>query len=159
MKTKQLTATALLAAAALILSYVESFIPLGLPGVKLGLANAVILLTLYTQGMGRSAAVSVIRLGGNAIFAGVSVLPYSAAGAALSLGAMYLAKRLKLNVIAVSVLGAAAHSIGQVCVAVAVLGTPMLFLTYLPLIGLLSVICGVLTGISCHAALRIISKH
>ena len=46
-KVKKLVLLSIMLAIAIVVGYVESFIPIPVPGVKLGLANVVILLLLY----------------------------------------------------------------------------------------------------------------
>ncbi len=108
-------------ALALICSYVESLIPFyfGIPGVKLGLTNIVVVLLLYTLGAKEAFLVSVVRI----ILAGFlfgnpfSIL-YSLSGGALSFLAMYVLKRTeKLKVVTVSVAGGVMHNTGQLIMA------------------------------------------
>ena len=111
----------MLTALALILVYVESLIPLpvGIPGIKLGLANIVILFAIYRYGIKEATLVSVVRivLSGLMVTGMWSVL-YGISGTVCAIAIMSLAKfMLKLSVITVSVLGAMAHISGQMIVA------------------------------------------
>mgnify|MGYP002626900579 CR=1 FL=1 len=69
--TKRITVISLLASLAIALSIVESFIPsLGIPGVKLGLANVIILIALYGLGIKDSIYVNILRIVMSAIIRG-----------------------------------------------------------------------------------------
>ena len=88
METRKIARMGLLTALALILSYVESLIPafVAVPGVKMGLANIVVVFALYTLGPGEAAIVSIIRvLLSSLLFGSILSLSYSAAGAVISL--------------------------------------------------------------------------
>ena len=145
-KTRELTLCAVLAALALALSYMESFFPLALivplPGVKLGLANVVTLYALYALSFPSALAILLVRCTLGALFAGnASALLFSLLGALAALGAMGLLRGAKgLSIFGVSIAGAAAHNIGQVCAA-------MLTLYYLPFLLLVSLFTGALSGL------------
>ena len=128
-KTRELTLCAVLAALALALSYMESFFPLALivplPGVKLGLANIVTLYALYALGFPSALAILLVRCTLGALFAGnASALLFSLLGGLAALLAMALLRKAKgLSIFGVSIAGAAAHNIGQVCAAMLTLGS------------------------------------
>lgn len=133
-------------AVAMICSYIETLIPFffGVPGMKLGLTNFVILFVLYTVGMRDAVAVSVIRvflvgvLFGNAF----SIL-YSLVGGILSLLVMWMLKRLgRFKMISVSAAGGIAHNLGQIIVAM-ILVKNYNVMYYFPFL----MICGLLTGV------------
>lgn len=158
MDAKRPARLALLLALALCLSYMERFIPLELivplPGVKLGLANVVTLFVLYAMDAPSAALVLLPRCLLGSFFGGVSSLLFSLLGGLLALGAMALAKRWgRLSVFGVSVLGAAAHNVGQVAAAAALLGS-WYIVGYLPLLLTLAVPCGLLTGALATGVLR-----
>lgn len=151
MKTKKLTVLALLAAIALTIFMVEAQIPalVPLPGVKLGLSNIVTVFTVYAIGPLEAAAVLAVRVFLGAVFAGnFSTILYSAGGGALAILATIGARRVISGeqMWAAGCLGAIAHSIGQMGVAVAVTGTPGI-LVYLPVMILCSIVTGALTGL------------
>ncbi len=111
----------LLIALAFIFSYIESLFPISLvvPGVKLGLANLVSVVGLYTIGLKGTAAVTLVRivLAGLTFGNGFSMV-YSMAGGALSLGVMALCRKKNwFSPMGISILGGAAHNIGQLTVA------------------------------------------
>lgn len=137
-------------ALALVAGYVEQMIPihLGVPGVKLGLANVVTMVLLYTMGVRAAAGITTIRilLAGMLFGTGFSIV-YSAAGAFLSMAAMTLLKKTKkFSCTGVSVAGGVFHNIGQILVAMAVLETKAL-LYYLPILILSGLTAGIVIGI------------
>lgn len=151
MKTKKLTAMALLTAVALIIFVVEAQIPalVPIPGIKLGLANIITVFAVFTFGSWEAALILAVRVFLGAVFAGnFSTILYSAAGGALAILTTILLKRfLTLKQLWVAgALGAIAHSVGQMTVAVLITQTPGL-LIYLPVMIVCSVITGTFTGL------------
>lgn len=141
---------ALFVALAFVFSYLESLIPLnfGIPGIKLGLANLVVVTAMYTVGEKQAFAVSVIRIIlAGLTFGGVFSLVYSLAGGILSFCAMLLAKRCRaLSVIGVSVIGGATHNIGQIAAAAVVMETYRI-VYYLPVLLLAGTVTGAVIGV------------
>lgn len=132
----------------IVLSILESFIPIfNIPGIKLGLANIVILTVLYIYDFKDALLVSIIRI----LF--ISILRtgfginfyFSIVGAFLSVVMMYLAKKIKLSIIGVSIVGSITHSIGQLLVALIIINTNMIY--YLPYMIFFSIITGIIIGI------------
>lgn len=160
-RVRLLALCALLTALALGLSYVERMIPLGLiapiPGIKLGLANVVTLVALCLIGKGAAFGILIARCFLGSLFAGsLSGLLFSLTGGLLAMGMMCLAKgSRRLSVYGVSVCGAAAHNIGQIAAAVAVMGTTAVC-SYLPLLLATAVVSGLLTGAAASGVLRAI---
>lgn len=143
----------MLVALAFIFSYIESLIPFRfpVPGVKLGLANIVVLVALYLFGARDAFIISCIRiiLSGFTFGNPFSML-YSLSGGLLSWLVMCLCKRVKsFSTIGVSVLGGVAHNIGQIVMAGFVLWTTAV-IGYLPMLLISGVITGVLTGLLGH---------
>lgn len=149
------------AALAILMGYVESLFPPPVPvqGVKLGLANVIVLIVLYFMGAKAALGINVIRVVISALlFSGFSGFLYSIAGAGVSFIIMVLAKKIKSSgIIGVSVLGGVAHNIAQIGVAAAVLNTPGLFY-YLPVLIISGVVMGVITGIAARYCLNHIEK-
>lgn len=149
-KTTRLTTAALLATIALIFSYIEAILPLsvGVPGVKLGIANLVVLVAIYKLDFRYALGINVIRiLVAGLLFTGVFGALYSLAGGLLSLCIMYLLKRTGLfSIIGVSMAGGVAHNIGQILVAAFVISNLRMFL-YLPVLMFSGIISGILIGI------------
>lgn len=151
MKVKKLTALGLLSAIALTIFVLEAQIPLPVPvpGIKLGLSNIVTVFAVFLMGPGEAALILAVRIFLGAVFAGnFSTILYSAAGGALAiLVSIGLSRILKSDQIWVAgCLGAIAHSIGQMAVAVAVTGTVSL-LVYLPVLIACSIVTGAFTGL------------
>lgn len=152
--TRRLTVMALLTAAAMILSYVESLLPSpGIPGVKLGLANIAVIFALYRLGWREAGAISLVRVGMvSVLFGSVGALFYSLAGAVLSLAVMALLRRLGVfSPVGVSVAGGVSHNAGQILMAMLLLETERL-IWYLPALVLTGLGGGILVGL-CGAAL------
>ncbi len=150
MKTKRIAFLGLFVALAFVLSYIEFMLPLniGIPGAKIGIANLAVMVTLYTVGEKNAIALSIIRVVLVGLtFGNISMMMYSLAGAALSLFAMLLARRIgKLSMTGVSVLGGVFHNVGQIIVAMLVLETKSL-LYYLPFLIIVGTITGIVIGI------------
>ena len=150
MKTKSVALTGLLIALALILSYLESLVPMSIavPGVKLGLPNLVIVFALYRLRPGAAAAISLLRVALVALlFGSVLSLAYSAAGAVCSFLVMLLMKRTgRFGCTGVSVAGAVAHNLAQVAAAALLLETGALA-WYLPVLCLTGTLAGVCIGL------------
>ena len=158
-KTQRLARAALLTALALGLSWMERFIPLQLlvplPGIKLGLANLVTLFALYFLGGRMALAILWVRcLLGSVFGGGVTAFCFSITGGLLALAVMAAARRLPvLSVYGVSILGAAAHHVGQILVAVALLRSGYV-VAYLPFLLLVAIATGFLTGAISSALFR-----
>lgn len=153
--TKNLTRCALLTALALALSYMERFIPLQLlvplPGIKLGLANIVTMTALFFLGKREAFAILICRCLLGAVFGGgITGLAFSLTGGICAMTVMALAQKAPvLSVYGVSILGAAAHNIGQILAASVLLGS-WYVAGYLPLLLLTGIATGLLTGaLSC----------
>ena len=154
----KLTITGAATAVALILSYIESLIPLSfaVPGVKLGLANIVSLFVLYRLDWRFASLVSLLRvLLAALLFGSAMTLAYSASGAALSLALMILLKKSAgFSAVGVSCAGAVAHNIGQIAMA-AILTETAQIAYYLPVL----IISGVITGLAIGAAGAVIIQR
>ena len=149
MNNKRIAFLGLFVALAFVLSYIEYMLPLniGIPGAKVGFANLVVMVALYTVGEKNAIALSLIRVVLVGLtFGNISMMMYSLAGAALSFIVMVIAKKTgKLSVMGVSVLGGVFHNIGQIIVAMLVLETESL-IYYLPFLMVIGTITGVLIG-------------
>lgn len=132
-------------ALALIFSFVESLVPIhfGIPGVKLGLANLIVITVLYQTGWRDALLISVVRIVlAGFLFGNMFSIIYSLAGGVLSLLVMTLLKKYcGFSMIGVSVAGGVSHNIGQLLLAMAVVETVSIGY-YLPVL----LIAGVLTG-------------
>lgn len=150
MKTKRIAYLGLLTALAFVFSYIEFLIPvnIGVPGAKLGLANLVIIVALYTLNEKDAFILSMIRIVlVGFTFANLASMLYSLAGGILSFLAMLAAKKTqKLSITGVSVVGGVFHNIGQILIAIWVVKTVSL-VYYLPVLMISGIIAGVAIGI------------
>lgn len=158
--TRALTRSAVLLAAALALSRLESLLPpiAPLPGVKLGLANIASLIALYLLGGGAALRILLLRCLLGAIFGGSAAsLLLSLSGGLLAMLMMLLARALPgLSIYGVSVLGAAAHGAGQLLAAMLLMDSTAIA-AYLPLLLLASLPTGLATGALGAGTLRALS--
>lgn len=144
-------------ALALIFSYVETLIPIhfGIPGVKLGLANLVIVIALYKLGLKEAFLLSVTRvILSGFLFGNIFSIIYSLAGGILSLLVMALLKKTEgFSVMGVSISGGVFHNIGQLFVAMFTLETARL-IYYFPILLISGVLTGFLIGIISNETLK-----
>ena len=158
-KTKRLTLCAILIALALALSYTERFIPLQmvipLPGVKLGLANIVTLVALYLMGPKAAFAILIPRCIFGAVFGGgITGLMFSLTGGIFAMAVMALGRKIPLfSIYGVSILGAAAHNIGQILAAMVLMNSVYIG-AYLPYLLAVALFTGFATGAAGAGVLR-----
>ena len=158
-KSKKIAVCAVMIALALSLSYIERFIPLQLvvplPGVKLGLANIVTMIALYMLNTKFAYTILIPRcILGSVFGGGITGLAFSMLGGVMALGVMAAAKRVRwFSVYGVSILGAAAHNIGQILAAMLLMRSVYIG-AYLPYLLIISVFTGLMTGIACAGVLR-----
>ena len=162
-KSKEESFCAIMLALALALSYAERLIPLQLvvplPGIKLGLANIVTLVVLYTLKTRYAFLILVPRCCFTAAFGGGATgFWFSLCGGLLALAAMILIKRAAcFSVYGVSMIGAAAHNIGQIMAAMVLMNSVYIgaYLSYLLVV---AIVTGLLTGSICAGVLRVLPK-
>ncbi len=157
-KTKKLALMALLTAIALTIFVVENQLPapVPIPGVKLGLANIITLVTMLLLGKKEAGAVLLVRVLMGAMFAGSpSTLLFSAAGGALAWLVMCLTVGLfgEKQLWIVSALAGLAHNAGQLLTCALVVKTPGVF-AYAPILAVSGVITGVFTGLAAMYLIR-----
>ncbi len=144
-------------ALALIFSYVETLIPVnfGIQGVKLGLANLVIVIALYKMKLSDAFLLSVVRVVlSGFIFGNYFSILYSLSGGVISLAVMALLKRAGgFSVIGISIAGGIAHNIGQLIVAMLVVET-FRVAYYLPVLLLAGMLAGSVIGIAANEMLK-----
>lgn len=161
-KAKKIAFCAVMVALALALSYAERFIPLQLviplPGIKLGLANVVTLVALYRLRRRYALAILVPRCILGALFGGgITGLLFSLTGGLLALFVMSLAKKVSIfSVYGVSILGAAAHNLGQILAAMVLLRS-VYVAAYLPWLLIAAIVTGILTGAAGSGILHALS--
>lgn len=154
MNSKRIAGVGMLLALALILSYLDSLIPMPIPvaGIKLGLANLAVLYALYGLGVADAVIISITRvILSGLMFSGFSGVMYSLAGAILSLLIMAVLKRYAgYHTVTVSVCGSLAHITGQLAVAAAF--TSFSIITYYaPVLYVSAFIAGAVIGILASA--------
>lgn len=162
---KKITLNGLLISLALVLSFMERFIPLNLvvplPGIKLGLANIVTMFALFYLGIPSAVTITVLRcVLASLLFGGLSSLAYSLAGAFLALVVMALLKFAYPNffsLVGISTGGAAAHNTGQILMASLMMRNTAVF-AYLPILLFTGIITGLLTAIVSVNLFSIIDK-
>lgn len=159
MNTHKLVLIGVLTASAIVIAILESFIPsIGIPGIKLGLANIVILITIYELGVMEAAFINILRVVIVAVVRGTLLSMgffMSLTGAFLSFAimAVFALTIKKFSVIGVSVIGAIFHVVGQIIVAMIYLDSAYI-LYYLPIIAISAIITGVLVGIVAQTVIR-----
>ena len=152
MKVQKMALLGVLTAGAIVIAILESFIPsVGIPGVKLGLANIMILIILYELGIVEAVIVNLLRVLVVGLVRGTFLgmgFFMSLTGAVFSLGIMILFYLLikKFSVIGVSVIGSIFHVGGQILIAMIYLGSAYIVL-YLPVLAISAIITGVFVGI------------
>jgi len=160
-RAKTLVTVALLALIAGALGWAERMIPFdtGLPGVKIGLANLVIVLVLYIYGARRAFAVNFLRIGvSGLLFLGASAFFFSLCGGVASFVAMWALRRTGIFSLAgVSMAGGVFHNAGQLVVAGIYLGSWSV-IYYLPVLILTGAASGALLGVVAHIVLPRLGK-
>ena len=156
MDYKKIPYYGLFAALAILMGYVEMMfpMPIPIPGVKLGLANVVVIIMMYFMEVKGAFFISLIRVFlSGLLFAGFAGLLYSLAGAMLSFAVMALLKKTgKFSIIGVSLAGGVFHNVGQVAVAAMVVENVKMAY-YLPFLLVSGVVTGILIGIVAKTAL------
>lgn len=147
---KKVAYSAILVALAMIFSYVEVLIPFhfGIPGIKLGLANLVVVIALYLLKPSQAFDISVARIVlVSFLFGSMSSLLYSLTGGILSFVVMLFLKRIKgFSVIGISIAGGVSHNVGQLLAAAVVVENMSVFY-YMPVLLIAGLITGMLIGI------------
>ena len=146
-----------MAALALIFSYIEVLIPfsVGIPGIKLGIANLVIIVALYYLGAKYALVTNIIRvLTAGLLFNGLFGALYSLAGALLSMLVMVVLKKTNLfSTVGISLAGGVAHNLGQILVAAFLVSNIKIFV-YFPVLIISGVISGAVIGMLAHLILQ-----
>ena len=159
--SKKVAFYGIFAALAVLMGYVEAIFPMPvpIPGVKLGLANVIVLIAMYFMGNKAALGVNIIRVCiSSLLFGGFSGFLFSIAGATLSYIVMISVKKIKSSsIIGVSILGGVAHNIGQIGVAAVVLHTPGL-MYYVPMLLVSGLITGVVIGMVAKICLNHVDK-
>lgn len=158
MNTRRISNIAMLLSVSVVLGLIESFIPFfnAIPGIKLGLANIVVVYTLYRYCFKDAVYISILRVFLIGILrTGLFSINFffSLSGAILSVVGMYLVKNTKISVVGVSVVGAVLHSIGQIIIAIIFLNN-INIIYYLPVLLISSIITGIIVGMCANKLLE-----
>lgn len=157
-RAQQIALSGLLASLMLVFGFIERQFPLPIPvpGIKLGLANSVLLYALYMLGIRQSVVLMLLKaLMSWLIYMNMNAMFYSLAGGVLSLAAMILISRVKgVSIIGVSAMGAVMFNVGQILMAVLMLNTPQLIVYYLPVLMVSGVLTGILTGVIAQMVMK-----
>lgn len=155
--TQTVALVGILVALALIFSYIEVLIPFnfGIPGVKLGLANLVIVISFYMLSVRDTFIIECIKIAVTSFLFGTFMsFMYSLCGGLLSFIVMLIMKKTsRFSTMGISIAGGVFHNIGQLGVAVVILGTPKL-MYYLPVLLVSGLVTGALIGIIAGAVLN-----
>lgn len=152
MELRRFTRITMLLSLCVVLNIIESFIPIvggSIPGVKIGLANIIVLLVLYLFSFKEAMYISVLKV----VLVGIlrtgifsMTFSFSLGGSILSVIVMNLAKKTNLSVVGVSILGSISHSIGQIMISI-ILIKNIYIIYYIPWLLLFALPTGILTGL------------
>ena len=160
-KTYYLGYGAILTALAMIFSYVEAILPfaIAIPGVKLGIANIVVVIALYKFGVKMALSINVIRIiVSGLLFSGAFGIFYSLAGGILSFIAMLIIKKFKcFSIVGVSLTGGVFHNLGQLLTAAFLVSNLKMFV-YFPVLLFSGLITGIINGIVAGLVLEKLDK-
>lgn len=161
MSTKKIAYLGVLTSFALVLSYLERMLPpiVPVPGVKIGLANLVVLTAMYLLGNKYGLFLSIIKCTAVAIlFGGISSFLYSISGGLLSFFFMYIFKKMKVfSIVGVSVVGGVMHNLGQIFMAILIIQNIKL-IYYFPVLIFSGIIAGIGIGIVCYNVLNYLKR-
>lgn len=150
LRTKRLALSAILAAMAMILSYIEALIqlPVPVPGIKLGLANLIVIIAIYKLGFKYAFIINCVRIiTSGLLFTGLFGVIYSMAGGILSILVMYLLYKCKIfGMVGISMAGGVAHNFGQLVTACIIMSN-MRLMSYFAILLFSGMISGILIGI------------
>lgn len=163
MNIKRLTNLSIFLSISIVLSIVESFIPsFAVPGAKLGLANIITLVIMYTYGEKDAFVVLILRIILVALLRSGLFSPafyISLSGGMFAYLLMFSFKRMKIfNMISVSVMGSLGHSLGQIIAAIIVLNTSQL-VVYFPVLFLIAIPTGIFVGFTSRRFLDIVKEN
>lgn len=152
----------LLVAMMLILGYVETLlqglVPTGIPGIKLGISNGVLLFALYMMDVRSALIMMVLKVGlSGLLFGNPMTMLFALCGGALSLAGMIPLSRVKgINIITVSMVGAVLHNVGQIIAAAFVMSevSPAILLRYLAVLMAVALVTGAATGILAREVIK-----
>ena len=150
----------LLTAMMLVLGFIESLIPVaaGVPGIKLGLSNGVLIFALYMLDAPTAFVLMIVKVVlSGLMFGGVSAMMYAMAGGVMSMLTMMLLKKFHFHLVIISMFGAVMHNVGQVLMAMLILQTPKL-MYYMAILMFVGLATGAVTGVAANATIKHIKK-
>ena len=155
--TRRTAYSGLLLATMLVLGYVESLLPAvaGVPGIKLGLSNSVLIFAVYMLNLPTAWTLMVLKvLLSGLLFGGFNTIMYAMAGGVLSMLTMSVLSRFQsIHPVTVSMVGGVSHNVGQVAMAMLLLGTRQL-LYYMAILVFVGMACGALTGVCAASVMK-----
>ena len=161
-QARRIAICGMLLALMLVLGFVESQLPVaaGIPGVKLGLSNGVLIFAVYMLNVPSAYLLMAMKvLLSGFLFGSPSAMMYAFAGGLLSLTVMVLLSRVKgLNPVVISMVGGLSHNVGQVALAMVILGTPKL-VYYMAVLMVIGMITGLATGLAANGIIRRFQKE
>ena len=153
LRTKRLSLSAILAAMAMILSYIEALIPMPVPvpGIKLGLANLIVIIAIYKLGFKYAFIINCVRiLTAGLLFTGVFGIIYSMAGGILSILVMYILYKSKIfGTVGISMAGGVLHNFGQLIMACIIMSNVRL-MSYFSVLLFSGMLSGILIGVEAY---------
>ena len=148
--TKKVSVIGLFTAMALLLSCIENMLPFrtGIPGIKLGIANLIIVIAFYFLPSGEVLSISLLRVFFLSVFSGSPfTTAFSFTGAIASFFAMYISyRRNSFSPVGISILGGVTHNLAQLLISALLLNTPA-FLWYSPVLLISGIITGLINGL------------
>ena len=160
-QARRIAICGMLLALMLVLGFVESQLPVaaGIPGVKLGLSNGVLIFAVYMLNVPTAYLLMGLKvLLSGMLFGSPSAMMYAFAGGLLSMIFMCLLSRIKgVHVVVVSMVGGLMHNVGQVGLAMVMLSTPKL-MYYMAILMVVGLGCGALTGVCADSVMKHLKK-
>lgn len=148
--TKKVSVIGLFTAMALLLSCIENILPFrtGIPGIKLGIANLIIVISFYFLPSGEVLSISLLRVFFLSVFSGSPfTTAFSFTGAIASFFAMYISyRRNSFSPVGISIIGGVTHNLAQLLISALLLNTPA-FLWYSPVLLISGIITGLINGL------------
>ena len=161
-QARRVAVCGMLLALMLVLGFVESQLPVaaGIPGIKLGLSNGVLIFAVYMLNIPTAYLLMGLKvLLSGLMFGSPSAMMYAFAGGVLSLTVMVLLSRIRgLSTVVVSMVGGLSHNVGQVALAMVILGTPKL-VYYMAVLMVVGMITGLATGLAASGIIRRFQKE
>lgn len=161
-QARRIAICGMLLALMLVLGFVESQLPVaaGIPGIKLGLSNGVLIFAVYMLNVPAAYLLMGLKvLLSGFLFGSPSAMMYAFAGGLLSLTMMCLLSRMKgLSPIVVSMIGGLSHNVGQVALAMVILNTPKL-MYYMAILMVVGLITGLATGVAANGIILRFQKE